>query len=97
MKGVMRMSNERRAYTNFGNWADSEQKLEETPEATPDVHPTGNTASCYLCARSFQGLPPEYAIRRDYIYDLTEDRKKPSTRVRYFMTFCVWCAHQYNL
>lgn len=76
------------------NWADS--GLEETPTTNPEP-PTGNTVSCYLCARSFQGLPSEYVIRRDYEYNLEPNTKKRSVMVRYFVSFCVWCAHQHRL
>ena len=78
--------------------------LEQTPamEATPDqfpedAEPTGNTTSCYVCARSFQQLPPEYIIRRDYEYDAKLSKGDRPKMRRYFMTFCVWCAHSHKL
>lgn len=96
------MSN--RAFVDLGNWMGLEQtpKLEETPELfpdpfEPDPEPTGNTTSCYLCGRSFHQLPGEYIIRRDYQYNLDPKSKKAHRERRYFMTFCVWCAHSHKL
>lgn len=72
--------------------------MEETPDQFPDEEPeiTGNTQSCYLCARSFQQLPKEYVIRRDYEYDAAGKGERRQIR-RYFMTFCLWCAHSHKL
>jgi hypothetical protein len=47
---------------------------------------TGNTGSCYICARSFAGLQPEAAVRKDY-----------GRPVRYFITFCWWCVQSHKL
>lgn len=71
--------------------------LEETPSQYPEAEPTGNTASCYLCGRDFSRLAAEHVIRRDYEYDARLDRKDRPKMVRYFMSFCIWCAHSHKL
>jgi hypothetical protein len=77
-------------------------KAEETPELFPDpfepeAEPTGNTASCYLCGRDFSRLSAEHVIRRNYEYDARRDKKDRPKMVRYFMSFCIWCAHSNKL
>ena len=71
--------------------------LEETPAMYKDPFTeaaTGNSSSCYVCSRSFANLASEYRVRRDHTYN--PDPKSLDTR-KYFMTYCVWCAFQYEL
>lgn len=74
--------------------------MEETPSQYRNVEdepePTGNTASCYLCGLSFSKIKPEYVIRRDYEYNVAGKKERAHMR-RYFMSFCLWCAHSYKL
>jgi len=71
-------------------------------DVEPDSEPTGNTAACYICGRSFQWLPPEYVIRRDHEYGddpgwTPRSKKARAKMTRYFLTFCLWCAHSHKL
>jgi len=84
--------------------------LETTPEMhhdskepEPELKATGNSSSCYLCARSFHQLPQEYVVRREHEYSLDPDwtprsaKGRAKNMVHYFVTYCLWCAHQFKL
>lgn len=60
-------------------------KLEETPEAFPEINPTGNVAFCYTCGIDLRKLSDDLAKRKYY-----------SDHPSFFITLCVWCDHDFR-